>query len=101
MKIKLKKENKLKRSQEYRKYLGKTWEEKDGTSHSVGDWKEYLNLDYITYRVVIKMPIINKSFESVVRLTAYEMTDATMKRYSKIAKSNLLSCMAKELSEND
>jgi hypothetical protein len=99
MKIKLKKENELKRSQEYRKYLGKTWEEKDGTTHSVGTWSEYLNLDYITYRVVIKMPIINKSFESVVRLTAYEMTDATMKRYAKIARSNLLSCMLNELTK--
>jgi hypothetical protein len=99
MKINRTRELKLKRSQEYRKYLGKTWEEKDGTSHSVGTWSEYLDLNYITYRVVIKMPIINKSFKSVVRLTAYEMTDATIKRYSKIAKSNLLSCMAKELSE--
>jgi len=99
MKINRTKELKLKRSQEFRKWLGKTWEESDGTTHYVATWNEYLNLDYITYRVVIKMPIINKHFESVVRLTAYEMTDATMKRYSKIARSNLLSCMLKELTK--
>jgi hypothetical protein len=99
MKINRTRELKLKRSLEFRKYLGKTWEEKDGTSHSVGTWSEYLDLNYITYRVVIRMPIINKSFESVVRLTAYEMTDATMKRYSKIARSNLLSCMMNELTK--
>jgi len=82
---------------EWLSWEGKSWTEADGTNHSVSKYQPTLGV--ITYQVIVTMPIINKKLYHSVRLTPYEATNATMKRYSRVAKATLLGLMLNELTK--
>jgi len=82
---------------EWLSWEGKSWTEPDGTAHWVSEYQPALGT--ITYQVLVTMPITKKKLYHSVRLTPYEATNATMKRYSKVAKATLLGLMLKDLTE--
>jgi hypothetical protein len=78
-------------------WQGKSWTESDGTTHRVSEYQPALGT--ITYQVIVTMPITKTKLHHSVRLTPCEATNATMKRYSKVAKATLLGLMLKDLTE--